>query len=141
MSTVRIAVKKSTASGHRAGWWKQITGIDATKTNGYALQGEFLRDGEHDLPLGALVVENWPTGSARSGGESAELFRVGPEGLSSIAQCKNWRQEFLSFRDAISAALQPDPRQALRDEHTALRARLAEIDALLAEDASNGARA
>jgi hypothetical protein len=39
-------------------WAKQLAGIDATKTNGYAFLGEFLKvTSEHMLPSGSIVVE------------------------------------------------------------------------------------
>jgi len=39
-------------------WAKRITGVDTTKTNGYAFQGNFLDvRSEHKLPVGSIVVE------------------------------------------------------------------------------------
>jgi len=39
-------------------WAKRITGVDTTKTNGYAFQGDFLNvREEHKLPVGSIVVE------------------------------------------------------------------------------------
>jgi len=39
-------------------WAKRIIGVDITKTNGYAFQGDFLNvREEHKLPVGSIVVE------------------------------------------------------------------------------------
>ena len=39
-------------------WAKLITGVDATKTNGYAWQGDFLSvAAEHMVPVGSCVAE------------------------------------------------------------------------------------
>ena len=39
-------------------WAKRLTGVDATKTNGYAFLGDFLYVGnEHKIPTGSIVVE------------------------------------------------------------------------------------
>lgn len=38
-------------------WAKLVTGVDVTKTNGYAFQGEFLNiDREHKVPVGSIIV-------------------------------------------------------------------------------------
>ena len=38
-------------------WAKLVTGIDTTKTNGYAFQGEFLNiDREHKVSVGSIIV-------------------------------------------------------------------------------------
>lgn len=39
-------------------WAKLISGVNASKTNGYAFQGDFLSvTREHKLPVGSVVVE------------------------------------------------------------------------------------
>jgi len=54
-------------------WSKHIKGVDVTKTNGYAFQGDFLAvTAEHKLPAGALVVEVCDT--------TATLYRMAPDG-------------------------------------------------------------
>lgn len=39
-------------------WTKVVSGVDTTKTNGYAFLGKFLYvDAEHKLPVGSIIVE------------------------------------------------------------------------------------
>lgn len=149
MADIRITIEASTASGHRKGWWKRITSVDPTKKGGYSLNGEFLRAGENDLPLGAIVVEQYPTGSVKNGTNKGVAYRVEATGLVQFATCDDWYRQFLSFRDAIMAALPsagPTPDDlatqgrrirgvALRAERAQLVKRLAEIDRQLQADA------
>ena len=52
---------KDSARSHKVKykhWSKLVTGVDTTKTNGYAFQGEFLNfNAQHKLPVGSIVVE------------------------------------------------------------------------------------
>lgn len=107
MNTVRVVLEVTLASGGRRGWWKRVTGVDRTKKHGYSLQGEFLREGEHDLPLGSIVVEQYPTGTLNRALTRGTLYRVEAGGLVELASCTDWFRAFLSFQDAIIASLQP----------------------------------
>lgn len=135
----RLNIQIAKGSGHRRGWMKWVTGVDQSKSNGFAFSGEFLREGEQDLPVGAVVVEQYPTGSVKHGINKGEAFMVSPEGdLVSFVTCANWRTEFLSFRDAIAAKLQElqseeSKKETLLAEKEQLLARLAEINQLLGE--------
>lgn len=64
----------SAPKGLRKVWWKHVTGTEPgmAKRGGYAIVGEFLGEGEHDLPLGAVVVR----GHARGYDKYACLFVV-----------------------------------------------------------------
>lgn len=52
---------KNSARHHRnkyKHWAKLVTGIDTSKTSGYAWQGEFLSvHAEHKVPIGSVIVE------------------------------------------------------------------------------------
>jgi len=123
---MRITYQKPTASGRRTGWAKHVTGVDQTKTNGYAFEGEFLDVGESDLPLGAIVVEQYPTGSVRNGNPEGRIYRVTDEGLREIDEGYHWREQFLSLRDAVAKALSTTDPDAERKAAIAEIKRLSE---------------
>ena len=138
MEKVRVKIQNETASGRREGWTKLVTGVDTTITNGYAFAGDFLRDGaEHDLPVGAILVQCNPQGSVKNGWKSGVCLRVQADG--SLLRLHNkdydWRDDFLSFRDLVADELtttdEPDL-DTLRAERERLTARIDEIDAIIA---------
>jgi hypothetical protein len=137
-SCIRIRISASTNSGHRRGWFKHVTSVDTTKKNGYAFNGSFLRDGENDLPIGSIIVEQYPTGSVKNGVNKGIAYTVQESGLVQFASCENFHRNFLSFRDTIADSLVPVTKEIqginqeeLLRERAQLKARLQEIDALL----------
>src|SRR5713101_5747627 len=93
---VRIHLTASTASGHRRGWYKLVTAVDGTQRNAYAFRGLFLCDGTHDVPVGSIIVEQYPSGTVRNGVDKGEAFRVQTDGaLMSLAKTPDWRRDFL----------------------------------------------
>ena len=125
-------------SYRRRGWGKHITFVDTTKRDGYAFEGEFLREGENELLAGSVVVQKRPTGSNRNASWEWELGSVQESG--EIA----WREEildvnsFLSFREAVAEALGqeqcPKARtEQLRKRIESLRAELEATEAELTE--------
>ena len=59
-------------------WAKLITGVDATKTNGYAWQGEFLNVvAEHMVPVGSYVAEVCGTDIYVSHIQEGEAVQIG----------------------------------------------------------------
>lgn len=134
---VRIKLEASTGSGRRRGWLKLVTAVDTSKKDGYAFAGEFLRDGTQDIPVGSIIVEQYPSGSVRNGTDKGDAMRVQADGtLLSFAKTENWRKDFLDFRDAVGAALAKDTLKTSRldvlaQERRALLERIAEIDRLM----------
>jgi len=125
---IRTNLRMATASGHRRGWMKIVKSVDTSKANGYAFEGDFLKSGEADLPIGAIIVEQKPEGSVKRGYNSGAAYRVvdDPENpLEKIAETDDWRRKFLSFRDAIADALKP--KELDTSEKSALLARRKEI--------------
>ncbi len=135
MKQVRIRVQNETASGRRQGWTKLVTDVDPEGRNGYSFAGDFLRGGaEHDLPVGGIVIQCNPEGSAKNGWKSGVCLRVQDDGtlLRLHEETYDWRDDFLSFRDLVISALTAEPgHEKLRAERDRLMARIAEIDALL----------
>lgn len=135
MQTIRINYKAATESGRRRGWGKVVTSVDSGKTNGYAFEGTFLQDGECDLPIGTVVVEMVPGGSIQNSRKMFRAATVRAEGVGLEDAPLYEREQFLSFRDYVAELVAegaPVDREALQAERERLLARIAEIDALLA---------
>jgi hypothetical protein len=119
----RVRISNSQASGRRTGWTKHVTSVDTTKNNGYAFEGEFLNDGLHELPVGAVLVSKDPAGSVKHARHEGSVGVVQEDG--SIAWqpcCDNWREDFLLLRDAVQAELSnADPRADLREAWETVR--------------------
>jgi len=114
-----------------------ITGVDPTKTNGYAFEGEFIPlDTEVELPVGALVMRVGFEGSRKNGVSTARLWRVTPEGLEELSPKKgnpetyygagwNYRRQFITIRDTIAELLgeEVNPLAGFSDEEILAEAR------------------
>lgn len=108
--TVTVTVKTEHASGGRQSWWKHITATDASQRGGYAFAGEFLRDGEYEFPVGALLLHVTHQGSAKSGYQVGNLYAVDADGqLREIAAGLNWREQSVSLRKAADEYLSLPP--------------------------------
>jgi len=118
---VRFRPQTETASGRRKGWMKHVTACDETKNNGYAFDGEFLSDGrEIELPVGSIIIRVDPQGSVKNNWQSAHALRLEIDGklteLTPGADADlypgspglDWRDDFLSFRDIVCAALRAE---------------------------------
>ena len=66
MSKVIVNINIDTASGNRRGWAKALNRVDPDQKGGYALIGEFLKDGEALLEVGSIIADCRPTGSVKS---------------------------------------------------------------------------
>ncbi|MBT0160696.1 hypothetical protein G4O51_12020 [Candidatus Bathyarchaeota archaeon A05DMB-2] len=94
-----------------------VESVDTTKTNGYAFQGKFLREGETELPEGTIVLFVEEVGSWKHHYSEATIKQVTREGLTKIATY-NYHKEFISLRDKIAELLnqKPNPLAAFTDE-------------------------
>ena len=105
--TIRIRPTVGSASGRRTGWIKQITSVDSSKSNGYAFEGEFLTAGQEvDLPVGAILVRVDPEGSVKNAYQSGHIYRLQADGEMEELESGDWRDDFLTLRDAASDALE-----------------------------------
>ena len=126
-SMIRVYYTKPTASGGRKGWAKIVTGIDETKDYGYQFEGDFLRDGEQDLPEDTVIVEQVPDGSVKNNWKRWQIILVKGVGLNGLSwvQDKNWidgkptfgdrdyaawwkSDMFLSYRDRVKELVERD---------------------------------
>lgn len=98
---IRINIEYPAASGRRFGWVKHVTSVDMTKGDGWAFLGEFLKEGENDLPADAVLVKKVPTGSARNQGWDGIVMRADGTELGRF----DWHRQFLSMRDCVKEAL------------------------------------
>ena len=116
---VRFTYTPPQTSGNRKGWAKHVTRVNLQKTDGYAFEGAWINaDTETDLPKGAIVVQQVPTGSNKSPTRAWQAGIITAEGpqfgdLWTTAS-------FLTFRDHVAhllASAPPDPTQAQRVRH------------------------
>jgi hypothetical protein len=134
MTTVRLTLIPATASGGRVSWFKNLTGVDLAKKNGYAFQGDFLEAGKEieleigsivieKKPIGSIVIEKKPIGSLNNGYYEGNIYCVAADPIEDIRNPHlilidyfDWRKAFLSFRDLAhkelakyEASKQPHP--------------------------------
>lgn len=102
---IRVNIQHPTNSGRRVGWHKHLKSVDVTKTNGYAFEGDFIREGLNDLPLGAVIIRQSPTGSVANGGKDGAVLVVREDGLHEVLGDTDWSTKFLLIRDAAVSAL------------------------------------
>jgi len=63
-------------------WIKEVTGVDVTKSNGYAFQGNFLQVGSTvELPVGTILMYYYGSGSVKNYTVEVRVRRVTPDGL------------------------------------------------------------
>jgi hypothetical protein len=103
---VRVQISNPSASGRREGWWKQVTAVDPAGTNGYAIHGDFLKEGYHDLPIGAVLVRQAPGGSVKNWTKDGKVFTVTADGIKPFSDDEwSWTKSFVFLRDELIAAL------------------------------------
>lgn len=102
---IRFRIVNETNSGRRSGWTKHVTAVDTSKHNGYAFDGPFLRAGENELPVGSIIIQKNPEGSVKNGWDSARCYVVTADGLETVSDGMDWREDFLSFRDVVAEYL------------------------------------
>ena len=108
-------------------WGKTLTGVDRTKTNGYAYLGSFLAIGRKaELPVGSYVLLYHEYGSRRYTTPVAEVFQVAQEGtLAPVLKVegKDWA---LDLRDKAAELFVQDeaPTLTLTADEEALVAAL-----------------
>ena len=108
MTTIRFRPSAVRSSGRRESWMKHVTGCDASKTNGYAFDGDFLKASrEVDLPVGAILIRVDPEGSVKNNWQSGHVFRLQADGeLDELTEGNlDWRDDFLTIRDIVFAAI------------------------------------
>jgi hypothetical protein len=102
----RITLEGHGTSGNRSSWYKKVNGVDVEKSNGYALDGDFLNARqEYDLEVGSIIVECRPGGSVKHQEKTGYIYVVGKDGVEEIDGSWDWKNEFLSFRDRVCELL------------------------------------
>lgn len=103
---LRVNIERPVMLGLSPGWWKHVTSVDLTKRDGYAFVGDFLDDGMHDLPVGAVLVLKAPTGTAAQPAYTGTVYCLQPDGhLRQGVMVHHWNRDFLQLREAVSMAL------------------------------------
>lgn len=110
-----VTIKTEYASGNRKSWWKIVTGIDASQRGGYAFEGDFLQEGERELPIGSLLLHVTHCGSAKNGYQDGALYSVADSdgSLREIASGLNWREQSVTLRKAAEEYLKAQNEQTV----------------------------
>lgn len=122
---IRTTVKAATASGGRTSWFKMVTAVDLSKTNGYAFEGDFVKIGvEVEVELGAILIEKEPCGSVKNPHNEGNIWRVVEDETDNgrghhleLVESWSWEKSFLSFRDAVAKALIREVMVSWKKEH------------------------
>lgn len=88
-------------------WRKRVTGLDKTKTNGYSLLGDFLKDGPQWLPPGLYLASAW-RGSVKNQKPYYTLYQLLSDGevltLAEVGPQKDWAVKLWPTIEAVLAA-------------------------------------
>jgi hypothetical protein len=87
---------------------KLVTNVRQEREDGFAFEGRFLREGEHDLPVGAVVLVVEERGSWKHHKSVALVYQVTENGLEEKGKYY-FRTEFVSLRDKIIELLNQKP--------------------------------
>lgn len=73
-------------------WCKLLTGVDTTKTNGYAFEGQFLQCGRKaEVNIGSYLLFYDEQGSAKHHKPYVNIYRIEPDGnLSNVLDTVGW---------------------------------------------------
>ena len=112
---MRVEIKKKRASGNRESWFRIVKSVDSTQKGVKAFDGEYIKyEGEHEFPLGTVIIEVFPDGSVKYGTNHAIVYVVTEEGLIDVSKKNdkgeylNWKTKFLSICDNVKEALERD---------------------------------
>lgn len=101
-----------TGSNRRSGYYLHLQEVDHSLKTSQAFQGTYINPGkEIDLPVGAIVIQRRPVGSAKFSTWTWSYTVIPAQGdpITWSPECDHDR--FISFRDTVHAALQLAPRQ------------------------------
>ncbi len=113
-----ITLAATYASGRRKSWFKHVTKVDISKTNGYAFEGNFISEmTETDLPEGSIIIECIPRGSVKNNLKEGKIFRVEAQGITNLEENSeyDWRKDFLSFRDTVAELLSTSTKKTVSE--------------------------
>lgn len=87
------------------GWWKRVTSVEPGAKNGYGIEGEFLREGFHDLDEGSVLVCVEPVGTTRYD-KRGRAYWIEDGKLEPLNIWHDWNKEFVFLRDELTGALE-----------------------------------
>ena len=83
-------------------WRRELTGVDVTKTTGYAFQGDWLTAGRKaELEVGSYVLIYDEIGSAKHHKPEVQICKVTEEDLQEVLAAEGWSWA-LDLRDAAA---------------------------------------
>jgi hypothetical protein len=65
---------------YNGGWTKTVTGLDKSKTNGYSIEGEFVKNGDQYYEEGKLYIDKGVGGSRKNHKNTYTLFTFDDQG-------------------------------------------------------------
>lgn len=124
--TKTIVTIPNPRDNRKKNWAKVLESVDASKPNGYAFIGNWLRRGERaELTVGSYVLTYDEPGSMKNWYPVVKLYRVTPDGLEVALEYEGEigeRSWALAVRDKIAAILAesqgeaPNPLAGYSDE-------------------------
>jgi hypothetical protein len=111
---VKVSIPPAADLRYKA-WAKLVRRVDASRKDGYAFEGPWLRRGRLDeLPVGSLVLLYDEAGSRRYHSPSVQVLRVQPDGSLAVVEdaegplCARGWDWALLLRDRLAALLQQE---------------------------------
>ncbi len=114
-------------------WRKILTGVNKTKSDGYAFLGEFIspyQNKDIEIELGTYIMVYDQTGSMKYHSPEVYVYRVdGPFELTELLYASGWDWA-LDLRDEVAKLFEDDKKlkEKLESEKEALMKRLQEIE-------------
>lgn len=113
---VKITVPRAKEDRFKPPWAKIVTGVDRSKTNGYAFEGKFLRRGLlAEVPVGSIILIYDVVGTWKHHKPEVDVYQVTETGdLKLVLSDEGWDWA-LSIRDDVADLLDAQ-KQATNDE-------------------------
>ena len=136
LNTEKVRISLPVSKDKFKSWRKILTGIDKTKTNGYAFMGDFIstyKNKDIELPIGTYILAYDEVGSRKYYEPEVYVYRIDGEFQLTELFCSygwNWA---LDLRDEVAKLFEDNEakKEKLTIEKEALLKRLDEINALL----------
>ena len=98
----KVIIEVPDKSRHKS-WMKELTSVDASKTNGYAFDGTFLKRGiKAEVKVGALLLQYDEYGSVKHKEAEVLVYRVEADGDCTELLKATGRSWALDLRDDVA---------------------------------------
>jgi len=101
----KVIIEIPSQSRHKS-WMKELTSVDATKSNGYAFEGNFLKRGmKAEVKVGTLLLQYDEIGSVKHKEAEVVVYRVEADGDCTELLKATGRSWALDLRDDVAELL------------------------------------